>query len=206
MSVKNGISAIANEVVGDVQKEAEAVILAAESEAKETLRIAKEHADQNYQAIIQQAKVKAEAEKRKIASVTEVEIRNLVLQTKEDLVDVAFQKAHAKLKEFVESAKYHDYLQKIIVDAAEKMDQKDLIIQVNPQDKEWLTGEVLKRLSKKSHTDFKLSNQTEDYLGGCKIHTSDDKIIYDATIDNRLEELKSNLRVEIAKKLFGEDT
>ncbi len=202
MSVKNGISAIANEVVGDVQKEAEAVILAAENEAKETLRVAKEHADQNYQTIVNQAKVKADAEKRKIASVAEVEMRNRLLQTKEDLVDVAFEKALVKLKEFVTSPKYHDYLLNLIQAVAQKMDQKDLVVQVNPKDKQYLTEEVLKRLSKKSHTELKLSNQTEDYLGGCKIHTSDDKIIYDATIDNRLEELKSTLRVQVAKKLF----
>ena len=56
MSVKNGISAIANDVVGDVQKEAEAIILAAENEAKETLKAAKEQADQIYRDIIHSGK------------------------------------------------------------------------------------------------------------------------------------------------------
>ncbi len=50
MSVKDGISAIANVVVGDMQKEAEALILAAEQEAKATLKAGKEQADQNYQS------------------------------------------------------------------------------------------------------------------------------------------------------------
>ena len=44
MIVKNGISAIANDVLGDVQKEAEALILSAEKEAKATLKAAKEQA------------------------------------------------------------------------------------------------------------------------------------------------------------------
>ena len=39
MSVKSGVTAIANEVIGDVQKEAEAIIASAENEAKETLRV-----------------------------------------------------------------------------------------------------------------------------------------------------------------------
>ena len=112
MSIKNGLSAIANEVLGDVQKEAEAIILAAENQAKETLKAAKEQANQNYRAIISQAKAKAEAEKRKIASVTEVEMRNRLLQTKEDLVDAAFEKALGKLQNFVETEEYHTYLLK----------------------------------------------------------------------------------------------
>jgi V/A-type H+/Na+-transporting ATPase subunit E len=204
MSVKNGISAIAKDVVGDVQKDAEAIILVAENEAKTTLKAAKEQADQNYRATITQAKAKAEAEKRKIASVTEVDMRNLLLQTKEDLVDVAFEKALVELKNFTETADYHDYLLKVIQSAAQRMGQKDLVVQVNPKDKAWLTLDVLKRLSKKLHCELRLSDKTEDYLGGCIIQTEDGKIIYDATLDNRLQELKPVLRVELAKTLFGE--
>ena len=107
MSIKEGLSAITSEVLGDVQKEAEAIILAAENEAKETLKAAKEQADQNYQTIINQAKTKAETERRKITSVTEVEMRNRLLQAKEDLVDHAFEKALVKLEDFVKTEEYH---------------------------------------------------------------------------------------------------
>ncbi len=204
MTIKNGLSAIAEDVLGDVQKEAETAILAAEGEAKATLKAAKEQADQNYRAKITQAKLKAEAEKRKIVSVTEVEMRNRLLQTKEDLVDAAFEKAFSKLENFVETDDYHDYLFKIIQSAAKRIGQKDLAIQVNAKDKDWLTLDVLKRLSKKLHCELKLSEKTGNYLGGCIIQTGDGKIILDVTLDNRLQELKPVLRVELAKILFGE--
>jgi V/A-type H+-transporting ATPase subunit E len=204
MSVKNGVSAISNEVIGDVQKEAEAIILAAENEAKVTLKSAKEQADQIYRAIIHQAKVNAEAEKRKITSVTEVEMRNRLLQAKEDLVDIAFEKSLVELKSFVETEDYHDYFVKLIQIAVEKMGKKDIVIQVNAKDKNWLTQDLLKRLSKKYHCELRLSDKTEDFLGGCVLQTEDGKIIYDVTLDNRLQELKPVLRVELAKILFGD--
>lgn len=205
MSIKPGVSAIANDVIGDVQKEAEAEILAAENEAKATLKSAKEQADQIYRVIIYQAKTNAEAEKRKIASLSEVEMRNRLLQTKEDLVDIAFEKALVELKNFVETEDYHDYLVKLIQRAAEKMGTNIMVVQVNPKDNNWLTQDLLKRLSKKCHCELRLSDKTEDYLGGCVIQSEDGKIIYDATIDNRLLELKPVLRVELAKILFGEE-
>ena len=74
---------------------------------------------------------KAEAENRKIASVTEVDMRNRLLQTKEELVDVAFEKAFAKLKDFAKTEEYHGYLLKIIKDACERIGQKNLVVQVN---------------------------------------------------------------------------
>jgi V/A-type H+/Na+-transporting ATPase subunit E len=204
MSVKNGVSAISSEVLGDIQKEAEAIISAAENEAKETLKAAKHEADQKYRDMISHAKVKAEAERRKIASVTEVDLRNRLLQTKEDLVDVAFAKALAEFKNFVETDEYHGYLIKLIENTAKKIGQNDLVIQVNSRDAAWLTQEQLKTMAKKLHSELKLAETTEQFIGGCIIQTADGKIIYDSTIDTRLEELKPTLRVEVAKILFGE--
>ena len=205
MSVKNGISEIANEVVGDIQKIAEASILKAETEAKETLKVAKEHADQNYQTIISQASAKAEAEKLKRASVTEVEMRNHLLQIKEDLVDGAFEKALVKLKNFVKTKEYRSYLLKLIVVTAKKIGKKDLVIQVNAKDKRWLTPDKLKSLTMKAHCDFLISEKTADFIGGCIIQSADFKIIYNNTLDNRLQEFKPILRIEIAKMLFGDE-
>lgn len=204
MSVKTGVSAIANEVIGDVQKEAEAIILVAENQAKETLRVAKEHANQTYRTMLDEAKDKAEAEKRKIESIAEVEIRNRLLQTKEELVDLAFEKALIKLKNFVNTEEYQTYLLKLIEEIAKKMDQKVLVVEFNAKDKGWLKPDMLKHASKKLNVEFIISKQTQGYIGGCKIQTEDGKMVYDATLDNRLEELKPELRAEIAKKLFGE--
>jgi V/A-type H+-transporting ATPase subunit E len=204
LSTKSGVVAIADEVIGDVQKEAEAIIMAAENEAKETLRVAKEQADKTYHAILAEANQKAESEKRKIASVTEVELRNSLLQTKEDLVDEAFEKALAKLKDFVETDEYHAYLIKLVEELAKKMDQKVLVVEVNAKDKEFLTSELLKKVSKKLKIELTLSEQTPHYIGGCKVQTQDGKIVYDGTLDNRLQELKPELRAQIAKTLFGE--
>ncbi|MGA3290722.1 MAG: V-type ATP synthase subunit E [Candidatus Bathyarchaeia archaeon] len=205
MSIKDGLSAIANEVLGDVQKESEAIILFAENQAKETLKAGKERAVQNYQTLMNQATAKAEGERRKIVSLTEVEMRNRLLQAKEGLVDTTFYKALVKLKDFVTTKEYHGYLLNLIKKAAGRIAQKNLVIRVNAKDKGWLTQDMLNRLSMKLHYEIKLSEQTEDFIGGCKIETLDGKITYDSTIDNRLKELKPTLRVEVAKILFKKE-
>ena len=64
---------------------------------------------------------------------------------------------------------------------------------------------MLNRLSKKLRRELKLSDKNEDFIGGCKIQTVDGKITYDSTIDNRLQELKPALRVEVAKILFEKE-
>lgn len=206
MSVKDGLSAIANEVLADVQKEAEALVLTAKNDAKQALKDTKEQADKKYQAVLNQAISRAEAEKRRIASITEVESRNLLLQAKEELVDAAFEKALLRLKEFAASDEYHRYLLKLIREVAEELNQKSLVIQVNAHDKEWLTEEELAHLSKRLNCELKFLNQVGDFIGGFKAQTLDGKIAYDSTIDNKFNELKPQLRVELAKVMFKEET
>jgi V/A-type H+-transporting ATPase subunit E len=204
MSIKTGISAISNEVLGDIQNEAEALIRAAETQAKETLKVAKNKADLKYRETLNQTKARAITERRKIASVTEVEMRNNLLQTKEELVNIAFQKTVDKLKKYAETKEYRSYLLKLIEETAKRIGKKDLIIQINSKDAQWLTEDKIKSLAKKIDTDLKISESTEQFIGGCTVQTSDGKIIYNNTIDNRLEELKPTLRIELAKILFGE--
>jgi V/A-type H+-transporting ATPase subunit E len=189
-----------------VQKEAEALILTAKSDAKEALKAAKQQADKNYQIILNQTSVRAEAEKRRIASVTEVEMRNYLLQAKEELVDIAFEKALARLKEFAESKDYHRYVLKLIREVVKGLNQKSLLIQVNVKDKEWLTQEELDQLSKKLNCDLKILDETGDFIGGFKTQTVDGKITYDSTLDNKFNELKPQLRVELARTMFKEET
>lgn len=205
MSVKDGLSAIANEVLGDVQKEAEAIISSSQNQARETLKVAKKQADEKYQTIISQAAAKAEGEKRKITSVTEVEMRNLLLQSKEALVDVAFDKAVGEIKEFAESEEYHRYLLKLIEEVAKGIGYDSLVLQVNARDKAWLTKDTLNKISKKLNVQLTILEQTEEYIGGFKIQTEDGKITYDSTIDNKLKELRPILRVEVAKVMFGKE-
>ena len=202
MNIKDGLLAITTEVLRDIQKEAQAVILDAENEAKQTLKEAKGQAEQDFQDIITQSQKQAEVEKRKIASLTEVEIRNQLLQTKDDLVDEAFKRANSKLEEFTRTTRYHDYLLDLIAKAAKKVTEKRLLVEVNAADKLWLTQESLNLLGQKLQRELILSDGSGIFIGGCIIQTEDGKMSYDSTIENMLQELKPTLRVEIAKMLF----
>ena len=203
--INQGLSAIAREVLEDVRKEAEALITASETEAQRTLRAAKEEADKNYQTTIDQATAKAEAEKRKISSLTEVEIRNRLLQTKETLIDSAFEKAFAKLVAFTKTEQYYEYLLKLIEKTTKGIHSKSLIVCVNAKDRVWLTNGYLDKLSMKLHVELTLADEAEAVIGGCKIQTADGRIVSDNTLENRLQELKPTLRVEMARTLFGKE-
>jgi vacuolar-type H+-ATPase subunit E/Vma4 len=104
----------------------------------------------------------------------------------------------------VTTEEYRRYLLKLIKEVAKGLGQKSLAIQFNTKDKSWLTQEELDRLSKKLNCELKILEETEDFIGGFKTQSIDGKITYDSTIDNKLNELKPELRVELAKMMFKE--
>jgi V/A-type H+-transporting ATPase subunit E len=204
-SIKKGLATIATEILEDVKKEAEKIIRNAEKEAQLILEKAKEEAEKTRTELLAEAQSKGEIEKRKTRSSTEVDIRNRFLQVKEELVNSAFNKALARLNQFVKTESYHDHLLKLIQEAVEKTDSSPLVIYVNSEDREWLSHGNLDELSKKLKVKLTLADEAETCIGGCVLKTSDGKMSYDNTFESQLQELKLVLRIRVAELLFGKE-
>jgi V/A-type H+-transporting ATPase subunit E len=204
-SIKKGLVAIASEILEDIKKEAEKIIRDAEKKGEENLREAREEAEKTRTRLLAEAKEKGETEKKKMKSLTEMEIRNKLLQAKEELVNTVFDKALARLKQFVKSESHHGYLLKSIQEAVQKIDSNTLIVYVNSEDREWLAQGKLDKLSGKLGVKLVLADETENCLGGCIVKTPDGKMSYDNTFEKRLQLLKPALRIKVAKILFEKE-
>ncbi len=203
--IKDGLTAIASEVLEDVKKEAEAIILKAEKEAKSNLRVAKEEAERDYEVSLNDAKTKAEAERKRIVALTEVETRNRLLQTKETLVNVAFEKAWIKTVAFTKTGEYPSYLISLIVEAAKRINQKKLNVYLTAEDKQKLTKTDFDNLTAELQAQLSFLEIAGEYIGGCKVESEDGRIVYDNTIENRFLQLKPSLRLEVAVVLFAKE-
>jgi len=204
-SIKEGLVAIANEILEDTEREAEKIIREAERRAEEILRKAKEDAEKIRSQLLAEAKEKSEIKRKKILSQAEMEAKSRLLEEKERLVNEAFNRAIIRLKEFIQTEEYHDCLLELVRDAVKKMDANYVVIYVNPKDREWLIKEGLDKLCKELDVKLKLADETLNCLGGCIVKTSDGKLSYNNTFEKRLERLKHVLRIKVGKILFGEE-
>jgi V/A-type H+-transporting ATPase subunit E len=204
-SIKKGLVAIANEILEDVKKDSEKIIRDAEKKAEEILRDAKTEAEKRHVQLLAEAKEKVEIEQKKTKALTAMEIRNRRLQVKEEHINAVFDKALARLKQFVESESYPSYLLSFIEEAVKKIESDKLIVYVNSKDRKWLANGKLDGLSEKMGVKLTLANETESCLGGCIVKTPDGKLAQDNTFEKRLHALKPILRIEVAKILFEKE-
>jgi V/A-type H+-transporting ATPase subunit E len=204
-NIKKGLVAIASEILEDVKKESEIIIRDAEKKAEEILRDAKTEAKGRRARCLAETKEKREIEKKKARSLTAIEIRNRILQIKQEQVNAVFDKAFLRLKQFVESEIYPNYLLSFIEEAVKKIESKRLVVYVNSKDREWLANSKLDELSEKLGVKLTLAKETENCLGGCIVKTPNGKLSHDNTFEKRLEVLKPALRGEVAKILFEKE-
>jgi V/A-type H+-transporting ATPase subunit E len=205
VKIKEGFKGIANEVLADVQKEAEVLVHKAKEESKETLRIAKDESDNIYAIVMAEVVAKASFEMKKIDTKADVDVRNQILVAKDALMQSTFEKAQSRLNQVVNEDKYKKFLLKLIEESAKKIGSEKLIVIINSRDKLWLTQKNIDIISKRLRVDLALADETTSSMGGCKIQTIDGNIIYDNTFENRLEQLKPALRPELAKILFQKE-
>lgn len=200
--IKKGLVAIANEVLEDVKKEAEAVIRESERHAMEKLEKTMVEANAVYESILAESKGAIIGEQRKIEALGEVEIRNRLLQVKDTIVDSVFEEALGRLNEYAKTDEYHVCLQELLQEAAREVSSKKLVVFANLKDKEWLAEGNLENLSKKMRINMMLGGEAEDCIGGCKIQSLDGRIVFDNTFEARLKQARLMLQQEVTKILF----
>lgn len=201
-SIAEGLASIANEILDDVKKESEKIIRDAETKAAEILSDAKTEAESRRFSLLTNAKKKSELEQKKMQSLVQIEIRNTLLQVKENYINDVFDKVLTRLKQFVESDSYPSCLLALIEEAAKKIDSDQLVVYVNSKDHKLLKKRMFDELSKKLEKKLTLSNDPVTCIGGCVVKTTDGKLSHDNTFEKRLHVLRPTLRIKIAKMLF----
>lgn len=87
------MSSIAKEILEDAEKEAENILRSAEAQAKRILKEAEKEAEEKYKSIIREGKDKIKIQEQQMATLFEIEVKNRLLQAKEEISRVSFQLA-----------------------------------------------------------------------------------------------------------------
>ena len=165
-------------------------------ESNETLSKSVTSLEQEYDRIIDEGKKESEKIEKKIIGSSDIESRNKQLLLVEESVEKVFDKAIEKISSANRNENYSKLINNLLDESTSALGTTDVIVYTNSKDK--VIVEPL--LSKFSGSE--LSSETIDCLGGVQIKSKDGSMIFNNTIDARLERMKPLIRKEIAAK-FG---
>jgi V/A-type H+-transporting ATPase subunit E len=203
MSNREAFENVVGKVAKDVQSEIKSSLEEAYNDALQIISSAEKEAIAKANEIPHSKERQAETLRRRIIGNAELKARNLSLQVLEETVNKIFDES---LKEMEEPSSMKDYgkaLKKFLEEGVEAIGGEEFIAVGRSADKDILK-KASQEVEKERNVKIKTVSETLDSRGGVQVKNSDGSVIYDNTIEARLERLKPLLRKQISEILTGQ--
>jgi vacuolar-type H+-ATPase subunit E/Vma4 len=198
MAAREGLDALAEEILDEARQRAEGLTKGAEERAAATMRQAREAATAQRRAAAAEAEREAARYRARVRSAAHLEARRRLLAKREEVIVRALAMAHQRLLTALTAEERRTALEKAIVEAATALGGGRLTVRANPQDTEALTPALLQELQSRLESagvSAELVVGTPAEIGGGAIvSTEEGRAVYDNSFEGRLERQQWELR------------
>lgn len=205
MAPMESVDSLGQIVLNESRDKTEWIIQSAEETKKKILEDAESRAKENSDRIIQAGKQLGEKEKQKLLSTAEMEVKKIVLNSKETLIEETFHRARQKFNELKKTKKYKDILVKQIESSILELEGKDFEVDVYEGEELKLTSEIVQKIAKSTkRKGLKITlNEVSEDMGGVIVREKGGKVSINNTFDSILDRKRNEIRVRISEILFG---
>jgi vacuolar-type H+-ATPase subunit E/Vma4 len=201
-------------ILDEAKKTAEHIIQEAQKSAEEMLekqrQLGVQKANELGQVLLKKAESEAELNKLNSMANAKIKANWVILSKKETWIDNVLNEAKNELKILTQSKEYISILEKLIKEAGVTSGGKELEVLLNEPDSTLplKLDNIAKEISEKTgfKTKLRLSEGKLKVIGGAIVRTANGKVIMDNTFDDILVRREKDLRSEIAKVLFKNNT
>jgi V/A-type H+-transporting ATPase subunit E len=189
-------------VVEDALVEFRAKIREIEEEGLRRLREGADELGRQAAAASQAIQRESTALRMRLVSQAMLEARREYLESVEKCVDTIIKEALDRIPSLKKSGEYRQALSALLREALEVVGSDEVVVECSREDQRQvreLAGELGKELGVK----IRLSENSLDSVGGVRVIRSDGSMIYDNTVEARLERMREEIRREIIKRLLA---
>jgi len=195
---------ILKKIKSEAEEEAEKILSEARARAEEILSNARREAERLKEELIAEARREAEEHKSRLISMASLDIRKELLQERQNLIDLAFQKALQRLTEMGDD-EYRELIERMLLSTVETGEEEIIL---NERDKARITQGFIQMLNKKLEERGKagkltIAEETGDFSGGFILRRG--KVEINSTFDALLQAAREEVGVEVSRLLFGEE-
>ncbi len=206
--MSSGTEKIVSNIMSEAQTNADKILQEAEVEVNSIIDNGNKQAELEKSKILDDAKKQSDMRYQQIISEAKMNSRRMGLEAREEVIESAFEKANAELKDISSSNtdEYVGALIKMIKEAAIEIGGGDLTVHVKEEDKSKITdiNAIANDIKSKTDKDTSLEfGESIDAIGGAVIKTKNGEIEVNNTIEARMLRYKKALRSEVAKILFS---
>lgn len=206
--MSSGAEKIVSNINSNAQVKADEIIQEAQNKAADIASQAEKDAAAQQKKIVADGQKQAKMKHQQIISEARMNQRRAELGAKEEVIEMAFDKAINDLTDIASTgdSKYVDSLINMIKQAATEIGGGDLIVQVKEADKSKVSS-ILATAANNVSSDINVETSFElgesiNTIGGAIVKTKNGEIEVNNTIESREARFKKSLRSEVAQILF----
>ena len=200
MNNKEAFDNVVSKVVNDVKRE---ILLSLENSHNDALEII-ENTEQetNIKAaeILQSVDRLGDTLHSKIIGNAELKARNNSLQLIEETINKIFEESLKSLVNISSNKSYDKAMKRLLEEGLDAIGGKEFNISCNTKDVDLLKN-ISKEIQKTRKINIELSSKNLNCMGGVQVMNSDGSVIFNNTVEVRLERFKPLLRKQISDML-----
>ena len=200
MNNKEAFDNVVSKVVNDVKRE---ILLSLENSHNDALEIIeKTEQETNIKAaeILQSVDKLGDTLHSKIIGNAELKARNNSLQLIEETINKIFEESLKGLVNISSNKSYDKSMKKLLEEGLDAIGGKEFNISCNTKDVDLLKN-ISKEIQKTRKINIELSSKNLNCMGGVQVMNSDGSVIFNNTVEVRLERFKPLLRKQISDML-----
>jgi len=203
ISVEQNIQALSRAVLSEARAEAEQILTDAEAKADAIRQRAQEKAQTERQEILEHAQREAKHVRSQCLAAARLQAQKLRLERREKLLDGVFDAARQRMSTVQQWTDYHQIVREWVREAVAYLGSTEARIRTDEYTRGILADGVLNELSAEMNVQLQLEEPLERGLG-VVAETVDGHLVYDNTLEARLERWQDELRGPVYRLLMGE--
>ncbi len=193
----------------DSENEITTIIERAEYTARTRAESIIKAAEEKSTSILEKAASDSDAASRLILSDLNLELRKVALRARGEIIEEAVEKLKTKLTEYRSTTEYGGFLITFAIEGIAVLGETDVVLKVGESDRKIVTDKLLREIRARAKEtlgtdiDISLDEKTLKGHSGLHIVSRAGNVLFDNTIESRLDRMADELRLLISRKIFG---
>ena len=203
-SLDENIESLSRALLSEARADAEQILAEAKAKADGIRQKAQEKAAAERAEILERARQEAERLRGQVVATTQMKARTMELAHREKLLDGVFAEARKKLPSVQQWTNYDEIARRLLRESLVQLKPSQAIFQADEKSLEVLAAVVLDEISKEMKVELLAAGEPLKKGIGVVVESGDGHLVYDNTLDTRLDRLQNTLRSPVYRILIGE--
>lgn len=197
------IDALERAILNEANADVEQIKLAAKAKADAIWQRAREQVESERKTVLDKAKQEAERVRSQFVATSQLKARTAELGQREKLLDDVFKAARDQITSIPNDKNFEGIVSQLLREGISQLNVKKAKVSADKLTQKILEQSVIAAVSKEFNAEITVAKPLEEGTG-LIVEAADGRLKYDNTFENRLDQIRNELRYPVYRLLMGE--